>query len=108
MMKISLFLGAMLSAGLLAGCAKDKCENSGTCTARSQPRVTKQAAQQAALAKVPGTVKSGELEKYKGKFYWSFDIATKGSTNMTEVAVDPDTGKVVWIGVEKPSAGKKH
>jgi len=107
-MKITIFLGAVLSAGLLAGCATDKCEKWGKCIPMSQPKVTKQAAQEAALARVPGTVKGGELEKYKGRFYWSFDITTKGSTDITEVAVDPDTGKVVWMGVEKPASRQKH
>ena len=56
-----------------------------------------------ALAQVPGVIKEGKMEKYKGRDYWTFEIATPGSTGskkITEVAVDPNTGKVVWSGTE--------
>jgi uncharacterized membrane protein YkoI len=96
-MKIKFLLGSLLVVGLFAGCTNDM--NSTTAVA-SQTTVTKEQAQRAALAKVPGSVEEGKMEKYKGKDYWTFDIATAGTKKITEVAVDPHTGKVVWSGVE--------
>ena len=55
-----------------------------------------------ALAKVPnGTVKEAELEEEKGKLIWSFDIATPGTKDITEVNVDAITGKIVATEIEK-------
>ena len=99
-MKIKSTLGILFAAALLAGCANDKCCKHSQSAATSGTIVTKQQAQRAALAKVPGTVKEGKMEKYKGRDYWTFDIATAGSKKITEVAVDPHTGKVVWSGQE--------
>lgn len=66
--------------------------------------VSKEVAQKAALDKVAGgKVKDGKLEKYKGKTYRTFDIATEGSKQIAEVAVDPKTGRVVWQGKEDPN-----
>jgi uncharacterized membrane protein YkoI len=105
-MKIKFLLSSLFVAGLLAGCTTDM--NTKTADAShtivtadaSDTIVTKEEAQRAALAKVPGTVMEGKMEKYKGKDYWTFDIATAGTKKITEVAVDPHTGKVVWSGVE--------
>ena len=96
-MKIKFLPSTLFVAGLLAGCTTDM--NTKTADA-SDTTVTKEQAQRAALAKVPGTVMDGKMEKYKGKDYWTFDIATAGTKKITEVAVDPHTGEVVWSGVE--------
>ena len=64
-------------------------------------RVTEATARQAALASVPGTVQKSEMETWKGKCYYTFDIATKGAKKPVEVAVDPQTGQVVWTSNEK-------
>jgi uncharacterized membrane protein YkoI len=65
---------------------------------------TKHQAQTIALAKAPAeTVRESELEKEKGKLVWSFDIATPGTQDITEVLVDVLTGDVVSIENETPA-----
>ena len=69
-------------------------------------KVSKEDAQKTALAKVPnGTIKEAELEKENGKLIWSFDVATPGTKDITEVNVDAITGAV--IGVHKESAASE-
>ena len=73
----------------------------------AQAKVSKEAAQQAALAKVPGgTVEDSEMSKWKGKLYWSFDIKPANSGEAIEVAVDPNSGEVVWMSNEKDEKDK--
>jgi uncharacterized membrane protein YkoI len=68
-----------------------------------QAKVTKAQAERAALARVPqGTIKSGEIEREHGKLIWSFDIAKRGTKNITEVQVDAMTGKIASVQVETP------
>ncbi|MEY2560176.1 MAG: hypothetical protein QOG51_591 [Verrucomicrobiota bacterium] len=65
--------------------------------------VSKSQAEKTALGKVPhGVIKSEELEREHGKLVWSFDIATTGTKNITEVQVDAKTGKIVSVKVETP------
>jgi uncharacterized membrane protein YkoI len=67
----------------------------------AETKVGKEAAQQTALAKIPnGAIKEGELEKENGKLQWSFDVATPGSKDITEVNVDAMTGEVISVGKE--------
>jgi len=49
-------------------------------------------------------VQSSELEEEKGKLVWSFDIATPGTKDITEVLVDALTGQVVSTEKETPPA----
>jgi uncharacterized membrane protein YkoI len=70
-----------------------------------QAKITRQQAEKTALAKVPnGKIQEGELEKEKGKLIWSFDIASPGSKDVTEVQVDAITGEVVSVTKESPAA----
>jgi hypothetical protein len=39
---------------------------------------------------------------------WSFDIATPGSKNITEVAVNAVTGKIVAVDIETPEDQAKE
>ena len=95
----------LLTAGLV-GCATEK---ESEAKLQAQAKVTKTDAERIALAKVPGgTVKEGELEKEKGKLIWSFDIATPGSQDITEVAVDAVTGAVLSIEKETPKQEAKE
>ena len=56
-----------------------------------------------ALARVPhAVVQSSELERENGKLIWSYDLQTPASKNITEVAVDAITGKIVDVDVETP------
>jgi hypothetical protein len=81
--------------------AKDKLE--------SKAKVSKADAEKTALAKVPGgKVKEAELEEEDGKLIWSFDIATKGTKDITEVHVDAMTGEVVKSEVESAADEAKE
>ena len=108
-MKIKLLLCSALAACLLAGCESEKCGMCGKGKLEGEAKITKEQAQQAALAKVPnGTVKEGELEKEKGKLIWSFDITTPGSKDIKEVAVDALTGEVIAVDTETPADQAKE
>ena len=106
-MKIKMIVCSALAAALLAGCCTEKSEAKHKEAKQSQlmaeAKISKETAQQTALAKVPnGTVKECEIEKEKGKLIWSFDVATPDSKDITEVNVDAVTGDIV--NVEKESA----
>jgi uncharacterized membrane protein YkoI len=76
---------------------------------QAEAKITKTAAEQTALAKVPnGTIKSSELEKEHGKLVWSFDIAVPNSKNITEVLVDAKTGKIAAVEIETPQQQAKE
>ena len=64
----------------------------------SQVKISRAAAEKIAVAREPGTIKEGELEKEHGKMIYSFDIQT--SSGVHEVNVDAVTGKVVGDSVE--------
>ena len=68
-----------------------------------EAKSTKKQAEQTALAKAPnGKITSEEIERENGKLIWSFDIATPGTKNITEVQVDAITGAVCSVKVETP------
>jgi uncharacterized membrane protein YkoI len=97
-MKIKMIVCSALVAVVLAGCVT---ENQAKLMAEA--KISKETAQQTALAKVPnGTIKAGELEKENGKLQWSFDLTTPGTKDITEVNIDAMTGDV--ISVDKESA----
>lgn len=103
-MKHKIILGAVLTASLLVGCATEKQQTEW----QAQAKINKETAQAAALAKVPGgTVKESQMEKYKGKLYWTFEIAPTPAAEAIEVAVDPNSGKVVWMSNEKEGDEEK-
>ena len=88
-------------AGGLTGCATEKGKEADL---QAQAKVSRAEAEKIALAKVPsGTIKEGEIEKEKGKIIWSFDIATPGTADITEVNVDAISGEIVSIEKESPS-----
>jgi len=107
-MKIKMIICSALAAGLLTGCVCDKGEKHHNKEAKqaklmAEARVSKEAAGQTALAKVPnGAIKEAEIEKEHGKLIWSFDVTTPDTKDITEVNVDAITGNVV--SVEKESA----
>jgi uncharacterized membrane protein YkoI len=70
--------------------------------AKSHTKLTQEQAKQIALKKEAGTVQSGELEKEKGRWIYSFDIQT--GSQVHEVNVDANTGAVVEDSVEDPAA----
>ncbi len=75
----------------------------------AEAKITRAQAEQTALTKAPGgTVKEGELEKEKGRLIWSFDIATPGTTDITEVGVDAITGEIVSVDKETAASEAKE
>ncbi len=121
-MKIRYLLCAALVAGLFIGCASEHCEKCGKnesgkeegeggsqAKLMAEAKVSQADAQRIALAEVPGgAIKEGGIEREKGKLIWSFDIATPGTKNITEVAVDALTGKVLSKDIETPSDEAKE
>ncbi|SRR6266404_722569 len=76
---------------------------------QAEAKVSRAEAEKIALTKVPGgTVKEAEIEKEKGKLIWSFDIATPGTPDITEVQVDALNGEVVAIEKESPGQQAKE
>lgn len=95
------FIAVGLIAGVAAGCATEKQKEARL---EAKAKVSRADAEKTALGKVPGgTIKEGGIEKEKGKVIWSFDIATPGTKDITEVAVDAMTGEVVAIDKETPA-----
>jgi hypothetical protein len=114
-MKIRTIICSTLTLGLLAGgltaCCCTQCKDKEEPKAKlaAQAKITKAEAQKIALDKVPGgTIKEGELEKEKGRIIWSFDIATPGTKDITEVQVDAMTGAVVDISKETGADQEKE
>lgn len=103
-MKIETVLASVLTVGLLTGCVSERNKHhTKDAKLQAEAKVSKAEAQATALAQVPnGTVKESELEKEHGKLIWSFDIATPGSKDITEVNVDAINGKVVSVEKESP------
>jgi hypothetical protein len=103
-MKSKIVLGSTLSLALLTvgltACIAEKQEQAQLA---AQAKVSRADAEKTALTKAPnGTVKEAELEREKGKLIWSLDIATAGSKDITEVAVDAVTGAIVRVEKETP------
>jgi uncharacterized membrane protein YkoI len=67
----------------------------------AQAKISTAQAEKIALAKVPrGKIQSVELENEHHALVWSFDIATPGSKNITEVLVNAKTGNIISISAE--------
>jgi uncharacterized membrane protein YkoI len=99
-------LAVAIAALGVAGCASEKQEQAQM---QAQAKISKEQAQQTALAKVPGgAIKESELENEHGKLIWSFDVATPGTKNITEVNVDAITGAVVSVETETPAQQAKE
>jgi uncharacterized membrane protein YkoI len=101
-MKFKIALSGLLSASLLiaavSGCATNQSQ------LRAKARVSEAQAREIALSKAPhGTIKTSELENEKGHLIWSFDIATPGTKDITEVNVDAVTGAIVAVDTESPA-----
>jgi len=102
-MKIKNLIQLSATVALIAGLTACSSPNA------KDAKVSKADAEKIALAKVPnGTIKESELEKEKGKLIWSFDIATPGTKNITEVNIDAITGAVIAVDVETPEKEGKE
>jgi uncharacterized membrane protein YkoI len=103
-MNIKALAGLALAAALVAACVSEGHEHHA-----NQAKVSKEDATRTALAQVPnGTLKASELEKERGKLIWSFDLATPGSSELTEVNIDAITGQVVATSKESPESESKE
>src|SRR5260370_20897208 len=116
----------LLASGLLASTlalrarAASEPEQADQATLKAQATVSKAAAKKVALAEIKKRglqrpkVNEAELEQEKGLLIWSFDIATKGTKDITEVQVDAKTGAIVSVTTEsaadeaKEKRGKKE
>ena len=99
-------LSTIVLAGALVSCATHEQKEAKL---QAESKITRAEAEKIALAKVPGgTIKEGEIEKEKGKLIWSFDIASPGTADITEVNVDAISGEVVSIEKESPSQQAKE
>jgi uncharacterized membrane protein YkoI len=102
-------IGALVAAVVVAGIAGTVIAADKNSDLEAKAKISKKEATKIALAKVPGgKVKDAELEEEKGKLVWSFDIATKGSKDITEVMVDAITGEIVSVATETPEDQKKE
>ncbi len=69
-----------------------------------EAKVDRMHAERIALANSRGgTIKSGELEREKGRLVWSFDIAKPNTSTITEVMLDAKTGKFLSKQTENPA-----
>lgn len=108
-MKIRSLICPALAVALLAGCATEKHEHHREAKLQAEAKISKEDATRTALAQVPnGIVKEAELEKEHGKLIWSFDIATPGTQEITEVNVDAISGQVVSTEKESPEKESKE
>ena len=89
---------AALALALGLGCATTQTKLD------ANAKVSKADAEKIALTRAPGgSIKESELEKEHGRLVWSFDIATPGTSDITEVQVDAVTGEIVSVEKESPS-----
>jgi len=70
------------------------------------PSITMKQARQTAAERVPGEIKSSELERENRLLIYSFDIQTE--KGIREVQVDANTGKIVADEMESPAQAAKE
>jgi uncharacterized membrane protein YkoI len=112
-MKINTIVCSLIAlglVGLLASCETERGEGKESeAKLQAEAKISRADAERIAMAKVPGgSIKEGGLEKEKGKLIWSFDIATSGSKDITEVAIDALTREVVSVAKETPAQQQKE
>jgi uncharacterized membrane protein YkoI len=106
-MKLKHIVCSVIVAALFAGCAAER--GGSQAKLQAEAKISRAEAEKLALAKTPnGSIKEGELERENGKLIWSFDIASPGTQDITEVAVDAITGQVVSVDKETPSQEAKE
>ncbi len=91
---------------LVIACSSTACTTAkqDSASLQAEAKLSRVDAEKIALARVPGgTIKEGEIEKENGRIIWSFDIATTGSPDVTEVQVDAMSGKIVAVDKETPA-----
>ena len=71
---------------------------------QKQAKISMEQARATALKRVPGQIKSEELEREHRRLVYSFDIAVEGKPGITEVQVSAITGKIVSVAHESEKA----
>ena len=92
-----LLLSSPASADKLA-CSVKASKSASSASLQGMAKVSKQAAQKTALAKVGGSSKQvtdGELEVEDGCLVYSFDIKIAGKSGAEEIMVDAGNGKIL-------------
>lgn len=119
-MKNKLIICGLLIGGLVGGAlapsarAADKGEKAEQAKLKAQATVSKKTAKKTALAEVKNRgltgakVKEAGLEEENGKLIWSFDVATKGTKDITEVQVDANSGAIVSVTTESAADEAKE
>ena len=74
----------------------------------SETKITMAQARQAALARVPGNIEEGRLEREKGKLWYEFEIHKAGSGAETVIHVDAVTGDVGEIEEEGGGSAEEN
>jgi uncharacterized membrane protein YkoI len=105
-MKSAPLIGSIFVLGisfwLLAGCASETERVAGL---EKKAKISRSQAEKIAVARFPNAiVKDSGIQKLQGTLIWSMDLATPGTDNITQVAVDATTGAVLAVGVDKPGA----
>lgn len=101
-MKTKWIVACLVTGLLAAGCATES-------AMLAKAKISKADAEKTAMAKVPnGTIKESELEDEDGKLVWSFDFATPGSKDITEIQIDAMTGAFIKMENESPEDQEKE
>ena len=89
------------AAALAVGCVTHKTQ----AELQAKAKISRAQAQQTALAEAPAgsAVRECELEEEHGKLVWSFDLATPGTEDITEILVDALNGNISAIEKETPA-----
>ena len=91
-----IFIVVLSAFGISSGAASDKNET------KHSSKITKARAEQIALTKVRGSIRSAELETARGHLFWSVYIAKPGSKNAKEIRVDATSGQILAVHTERP------
>jgi hypothetical protein len=103
--KIITLACSVVVVALFVGCASEQQE----AKLKAQAKISQADAEKTALSKVPGgTIKESGIEKENGKLIWSFDIATDGTRDLTEVTVNAMTGEIITVEKETPAKEAKE
>jgi uncharacterized membrane protein YkoI len=73
-----------------------------------QVKISEPEARKIALARVPGIVRSEELEREHHLIVYSYDIEQPGKPGVEEVQVDAKTGKIVSVKHESDKAEERE
>ncbi len=71
-------------------------------------KISEPEARKIALARVPGTVRSEELEREHRRIIYSYDIEQSGKPGVEEVQVDAKSGKIVSIKHESDKSEERE